>query len=103
MVSDAPDRPLSEGDMIYKEMTEWAVGQPFIKKIPWGFNVSEEKDRADVETVVNDTWAQYRSKFIFGDLDANSNADWQEYLDALDKAGLERLLQIYQTTYDRNF
>ena len=98
-----PNRPLSEGDMIYKEMSEWAIGKPFIEQIPWGFNVTEEKDRADVETVVNDTWAQYRSKFIFGDLDASNNADWQEYLNALDKAGVERLLQIYQTTYDRNF
>ena len=98
-----PDRPLSGGDMIYREMTEWAQGKPFIKKIAWGFNKTEEKDRADVETVVTDTWKQYRAKFVLGELDASNDADWQEYLAALDKAGLDRLLQLYQGAYDRNY
>ena len=98
-----PDRPLSEGDQIYKEMTEWAVGKPFIRKIAWGFNATEEKDRADVQTVVDDTWKQYRAKFVLGELDASDDAHWQEYLDALDNAGVDRLLELYQGAYDRNY
>ena len=98
-----PDRPLSGGDMICQEMTAWAQGKPFIEKIAWGFNKGEEKDRADVETVVTDTWKQYRAKFVLGDLDASSDADWQEYLAALDKAGVDRLLELYQGAYDRNY
>ena len=84
-------------------MTEWAVGKPFIRKIAWGFNATEEKDRADVQTVVDDTWKQYRAKFVLGELDASDDAHWQEYLDALDKAGVDRLLELYQGAYDRNY
>ena len=103
-LSDLPPRPpQSEGDRIYGEMTEWAVGKPFIRKIAWGFNETEEKDRADVQTVVDDTWRQYRAKFVLGELDASDDAHWQEYLDALDNAGVDRLLQIYQGAYDRNY
>ena len=98
-----PDRPLSEGDRIYEEMTQWAQGKPFIRRVAWGFNKTEEKDRADVETVVTDTWKQYRAKFVLGELDAANDADWQQYRAALDKVGVERLLKLYQGAYDRNY
>ena len=29
------------------------------------------------------------------------DADWDSYVDSLNKAGLETLLNIYQTAYDR--
>ena len=56
-----------------------------------------------MQTVVDDTWKQYRAKFVLGELDASDDAHWQEYLDALDKAGVDRLLELYQGAYDRNY
>jgi putative aldouronate transport system substrate-binding protein len=73
----------------------------FIRRIPWDFTKTEDKDRADVQTVVNDTYQEYALKFIMGDLDINSDGDWEDYQAALKKAGVDRLLQLYQRAYDR--
>ena len=98
-----PDRPKTEGDVIYEEMTKWAEGRDFIRQIPWDFEKNDERYRANIETVVNETRNQYRHKFVLGDLDPDDDADWSLYLNEVTKAGVDRLLALYQKSYDRNF
>ena len=52
--------------------------------------------RQQINQYVNESIAQ----FIVGDLDINSDADWHEYLDTLDRLELDTYLEIEQRTYD---
>ena len=52
--------------------------------------------RQQINQYVNESIAQ----FIVGDLDINSDADWKEYLDTLDRLELDKYLEIEQRTYD---
>ena len=52
--------------------------------------------RQQINQYVNESIAQ----FIVGDLDINSDADWQGYLDTLDRLELDTYLEIEQRTYD---
>lgn len=78
--------------------------EPFANPISWSFNFSIEENeelsalKADVVTNCHDV---YRAKFISGELDVNDDAAWQQYLDEIDRAGLEDLIYIYQTALDR--
>ena len=92
-----PDRPLCSGD------DRMGAGQAVHQEDRLGLQQDRGEGRADVETVVTDTWKQYRAKFVLGELDASNGADWQGYLAALDKAGVDRLLAIYQGAYDHNY
>lgn len=51
----------------------------------------------EVEKTINETSV----RFITGQEDIDSG--WDSYLDALDKAGLPTLLNMYQTAYDRQY
>ena len=49
---------------------------------------------ADLEVVVTDVRDEYGSKFLFGTLDPNDDGDWNDYLAALERAGLEQVRAI---------
>jgi putative aldouronate transport system substrate-binding protein len=96
-----PDRPKTAGDIIYDQMTEWAVGKDSIRKIPWPLDKTEEQYQADVHIVVRDTRDRFLHQFVLGDLDPDSDDDWQLYLTEMKKAGVDSLIAIYQKAYDR--
>ena len=50
-----------------------------------------------VEEIIDD----YRSLFISGAMDPESEADWQTYLTALEKEGLSKWMEAAQSAYDR--
>ena len=54
----------------------------------------EEKELVDLETVMNDTWTEYGTKFVMGKLDPGNDADWNEYLATLKKAGFDTAMAI---------
>ena len=72
-----------------------------LENIRWDFSVPESKDIADLGVVVKDTYTAYQYKFLLGELDVTSDADWTGYLDALKRAGLDQYIGIHRTAYDR--
>ena len=53
--------------------------------------------RTEIMAYHNESWV----KFITGDLDVA--ADWDEYVATLERMGLNRMLEIAQTVYDRQY
>jgi len=62
----------------------------------------EEKEETEAQRVaVADYYKKSRTDFCVGKLDPYSDADWQEYLDTLDDLGLDTVLELAQTAFDR--
>lgn len=51
----------------------------------------------EIEKLIDETSTAY----IVGTRNINDDKDWDSFKDALDKAGLKDLLEVYQTAYDR--
>lgn len=51
----------------------------------------------EIEKLIDEASTAY----IVGTRDINDDKDWESFKDALDKAGLKDLLEVYQTAYDR--
>ena len=43
------------------------------------------------------------ARFVVGDLDVNSNSDWNDYLSELQSYKLDRFVEILQIAYDRMY
>ena len=71
-----------------------------LKAMPQGFLTKEEQTRASqlqpqLENIVN----QYTMNWI---LDGGADEQWDEYVSALNNAGLDEFVAIYQAMYDRS-
>lgn len=53
----------------------------------------------DVDKYLNEN----RTAFIRGTMDPNDDAAWKQYLDGFKQVGLDRLVEIYQTAFDRQY
>ncbi len=42
----------------------------------------------------------WRDRFVTGELDPNSDSDWQSYLDVLNQVGVDRYVELFQQSYD---
>ena len=51
----------------------------------------------EIEKLIDEASTAY----IVGTRNINDDKDWDSFKDALDKAGLKDLLEVYQTAYDR--
>ena len=67
---------------------------------PLTYEVEDGKAIAPLRQQINQYVNESIAQFIVGDLDINSDADWQEYLDTLDRLELDTYLEIEQRTYD---
>ena len=56
---------------------------------------------AELQTLLVDYCNEAASQFITGVRDID--AEWDRYLDELDRLGLQRFLEIYQASYDENY
>lgn len=69
--------------------------KPYIKdQVAWKLTVDQERTLADCETVMDDLWKEYGTKFVMGKLDPSNDGQWAEYQTALKKAGIEKALEI---------
>ena len=57
----------------------------------------KEKSLIDPETQINDIFQEYTLRFITGSLDPSNDGNWNEYLERLQKAGLEEVLDTRRT------
>lgn len=71
------------------------------KNIPWKLTVEEEKQLADLATIIKDVKNEYTLKFIMGELDPNNDNHWNDYINALNKVGLKQLSEIRAEAYKR--
>jgi putative aldouronate transport system substrate-binding protein len=66
---------------------------------PLSFDSDIAAEYVELQTTINDYVTEMIARFITGDADVN--ARWEEYLDELDKIGLDRYLQITQDAYEK--
>jgi putative aldouronate transport system substrate-binding protein len=67
---------------------------------PLSFDASVAAEVTEIQTTINDYVREMIARFITGDADINSDAEWNDYLDELDAIGIDRYLEIMQETLD---
>jgi putative aldouronate transport system substrate-binding protein len=60
--------------------------------------VEEQTKLSQIAPQIGDIVRNYTTQWV---LDGNADATWDEYKSQLDAAGLQDLIKIYQTAYDR--
>jgi putative aldouronate transport system substrate-binding protein len=65
-------------------------------QIAWELTRDQDKELTDLETVMNDIWKEYATKFIMGKLDPLNDAHWNEYLTTINRAALSQAMGIRQ-------
>ena len=65
------------------------------------YSAEENEVYTEYAKMVQETVGDYRSLFISGAMDAESDADWNAYLAALENEGMSEWLEVAQSAYDR--
>lgn len=68
---------------------------------PMNFTTEEQEEIATLQTDLENYYKSAQFNFITGNTDLDS--DWEKYLTDLDKTGLNKLIELYQTVYDRQY
>ena len=74
---------------------------PAVGFVYGGFTPREIEDKVDLETIMQDTFKEHTLKFVIGQNDIDSDADWEAYIAALQQAGLAEYDRVYQAAWDR--
>ena len=62
--------------------------------IPYRFSQAEETRQAELYVVVDSVSKEYQLSFIVGTKDPGSDADWNEYIGKMEKAGIDEYMQL---------
>lgn len=89
-----------QNQKIYSEL---AIYEPYMKvPIPiLHFNREEMQVIADLEAQLNTYMVTTEANFIKGILDPNNDKDWNKHINALNKIGVDKLVEIYQNRYSQ--
>ncbi len=63
-------------------------------QIAWDINEAQEKEMADLQTVITDVSNEWTIKFITGILDPNDKSQWDKFQTELKKVGLDKVRAI---------
>jgi len=63
----------------------------------------EMDKRQSLEGLITSEVSASRDQFITGELNPNNDADWNNYLNSLNELELDKLMQLFQTVYDKNY
>lgn len=88
-----------------KELEDTFIGRDnyyFFTKPIQKFTEEESSELADLETNLKNLYLEYMSKFIVGQLDIENDAEWDKYLEDMNKLGLERVEEIRTDSYNRS-
>lgn len=66
------------------------------------FTDEESSELADITISLNQTAQEYYAKFIMGQIDIENDQEWNSYINAMKKLGLERFEEIRTTAYERS-
>lgn len=75
---------------------EFAIGFPNLLRTE-----DESEELASLQADIQSYCQTQKAQFITGELNINDDDEWQNFLNTLERMGLERLLEIEQTAYDR--
>lgn len=65
------------------------------------YTAEEYESRSEYNAMIKQHIVEARNYFILGTKDPSNDADWQQYLNDLEKLGLPEYMKIMQTAYDR--
>lgn len=78
-------------------------GYEYFRHFQLRFTDEDKAIVSDYGTVVNDIQQEYCVKFIMGQLDPNDDAQWNGFVEAITKGGLDKVLPIYQRCYAEKY
>ena len=67
------------------------------------YSTSDYEERSEFAKDLTEYVYERRGRFITGEMDPNSDADWQNYLDGLQALHYDRWIELAQIGYDRLF
>lgn len=76
-------------------------GYKFFSEPTMSYTKEESNVMADIQATINDVRDEYAVKFIMGQMDAQSDAQWQQYISTLNSLGLQEFRQIRLSAYNR--
>lgn len=86
----------------YRLFAEREAAQDNSQRCPTLIRSAEEEDRiSSFNTNVGDRRNKAMTEFITGDLDINSDTEWNAYLKDIEDMGVNNILDVYQKAYDR--
>ena len=74
---------------------------PVLEFVVWSFTDEEQDAKAEIEQNVLTTFKQETLEFVMRSKDIHDDAQWQAYVEKLEKAGLRELEEYYQAAYER--
>jgi hypothetical protein len=97
------DHLAQTGAEVTNELSKKVEEYEHFENIKLAYNKTEQTIIADYETMVRDVTNEHVLKFIMGQLNPSSDADWKAFLDALAKANFDRVDAIKQAAYARKY
>ena len=90
------------GVQLAKRMAE--TGAEFVYGIPnVMFTEEEGREFAPLQADIKSYCQTQKALFLTGELDIDDDDEWQNFVDTLNRMGLERLLELEQQAYDRMY
>lgn len=101
------DENLRDVDNTYVLFSAAKVYEPFyvwhnIPDVVWNSDPDIDSARSDYQVSFNEYIAATDTAFVLGNLDIDSDADWQSYLDTLNSMGLEKYIETLGAYYGLN-
>ena len=101
------DESLRDVDNTYVLYSAAQIYEPYyvwhnIPDIVWNSDADIANAKSDYEVSFNEYIAATDTAFVLGNLDIDSDADWQNYLDTLDGMGLDQYLETLASYYGLN-
>lgn len=73
----------------------------YFDEFPMRYTEDEENDYTDLTTALNSKRDEYMARFMMGESDPNSDADWNQYISDMKKVGLDDFIELQTKVYER--
>jgi putative aldouronate transport system substrate-binding protein len=89
---------------IWPEKAYQPYRQPREHQLPRPFMTADQVgETAEIQSTVENHVKNSMAKFVLGQYDPNSDSDWKDYLDTLDRMNIDRLVRVHQAVYDAKY
>ena len=73
----------------------------YFDEFPMRYTDDEEDDYTDLTTALSAKRDEYMARFMMGESDPNSDADWNQYISDMKKVGLDDFIKLQTEVYER--
>lgn len=73
----------------------------YFDEFPMRYTDEEEDDYTDLVTALDSKRDEYMARFMMGESDPNSDADWNKYISDMKKVGLDKFIELQTRVYER--